>query len=85
MGVSTHPPPPDHLTHILQLIEDFLKSFESRSKGLWYDLSMVLTQWLFVVPDFGWKTKKRKNLNTPESKFLPVFNGQNKNGETDVS
>ena len=46
--------------------------FESRLKKLLYDISLNPVRSVFVVPEFAWKTKSKKNYTYPN------FNGRNK-------
>ena len=64
--------------HWEQVLE-FLMGFESRLRGLQYDISLNPVRSLFVVPDFLWKTKKKeeKTKTRTNTKFLPSFNSRN--------
>ena len=48
--------------------------FESRLKGLYYDMTLKPVRWLFVVAEFASKTKNKTHANT---KFLSIFDGRN--------
>ena len=46
-------------------------SFQSRLKGHQFGISLNPFQWLFVIPDFAWKTKEK--IKHTRIKFLNIF------------